>query len=156
MTFDTPQISELIALKAKILLGIPEKHLDVPPLGVCLEYSGSFPPDLIGSEISVGTGKLFVFIADQNSDFINNWRLRSIDAFGCGAMWPRTRRDPREHPGAPVQGEISQRALRQDFRQGTSGRHGRDDFRPRRDGDMGKSVEHERCAQTKGQKKDRG
>ena len=78
MTFDTPQISELIALKAKILLGIPEKHLNVPPLGVCLEYPGSFPPDLIGSEIGRRTGKLFVIIADQNSDLTDSLEVHRL------------------------------------------------------------------------------
>jgi hypothetical protein len=78
MTFDTPQISELIALKAKILLGIPEKHLDVPPLGVCLEYPGSFPPDLIGGEIGRRTGKLFVIIADQNSDLTDSLEVHRL------------------------------------------------------------------------------
>ncbi len=72
MTLDTPKISELVVLKAEILLGIPEKRLYVPPLGICLEYPGSFPPDLISSEVGRRTGKLFVVIADQNSDLTDS------------------------------------------------------------------------------------
>jgi hypothetical protein len=63
MTLDSPKISELVVLKAKDLLGIPEKRLYVPPLAVCLEDSGSFPPDLIGSEGGRRTRKRLIVIA---------------------------------------------------------------------------------------------
>lgn len=78
MTLDTPKISELMVLKAEILLGIPEKHLNVPPLGICLESPGSFPSDLISSEVSGGTGKLFVVVADQDSDLADPLEVHSL------------------------------------------------------------------------------
>jgi hypothetical protein len=67
MTFDTAKISELVALRAETLLGIPEKRLCVPPLGICLDYPGSFPPDLISGEVGGKTGEVFVVIADQDT-----------------------------------------------------------------------------------------
>ena len=78
MTFDTPKISELVVLKAEILLGIPEERLYVPPLGICLEYPGSLPADLIGSEIGRRTGKLFVVIADKDSDPTDPFEIHSL------------------------------------------------------------------------------
>ena len=67
MTFDTPKISQLIGLKSEILLGIPEKRLYIPPLGVCLDDSGPLPPNLVGGEVSRGARKLLIVVADKDS-----------------------------------------------------------------------------------------
>lgn len=75
MTFDTPKIPELIVLKAEILLGIPEKRLYVPPLGICLEYPGSLPADLIGSEVGRRTSEFFIVIADQDSSLTDPFEI---------------------------------------------------------------------------------
>ena len=73
-----PKIPELVVLKAEILLGIPEERLDVPPFGICLEYPDSLPADLIGSEIGRRTGKLFIVIADKDSNLTDPFEVHSL------------------------------------------------------------------------------
>ncbi len=68
MTLDTPKISQLIVFKPEILLGVPEKRLYIPPLGVCLDDSGPFPPNLVSGEVSRRAGELIIIVADQDSD----------------------------------------------------------------------------------------
>src|SRR5208337_3734628 len=104
MTFDTPKISELVVLKAEILLGISEKRLYVPPLGVCLEDSGSFPPDLVDSEVGRGTGKLFIIIADQDSDQTDPFE---IHRFGEDLIDPITDLHPPKRFSGQSTGELA-------------------------------------------------
>lgn len=68
MTFDTPQVPELIVFKAEILFGIPVEPLDFRTSSVCGENPARFPLEIVRGKICGLTLKLLIVVADHNPD----------------------------------------------------------------------------------------